>query len=93
MEYAFPSLVQTLLASSLPSMTRPQLLQVVDRLSSTRQALDVAKFKQELDVGSTKEAADMAKFKQALAVDGGSSRQQQADEVSSRLVGEGEDES
>ena len=92
-------------------MTRPQLLQVVDRLSSTRQALDVAKFKQELDVGSTKEAADvvkfkqeldvgstkeaadMAKFKQALAVDRGSSRQQQADEVSSRLVGEGEDES
>ena len=76
-------------------MTRPQLLQVVDRLSSTRQALDVAKFKQEqeLDVGSTKEAADVAKFKQALAVDGGSSRQQQADEVSSRLVGEGEDES
>ena len=71
-------------------MTRPQLLQVVDRLSSTRQALDVAKFKQELDVGSTKEAADMAKFKQALTVDRGSSRQQQADEVSSRLVGEGE---
>ena len=76
-------------------MMRPQLLQVVDHLSSNRQALDVAKFKQEqeLDVGSTKEAADVAKFKQALAVDEGSSRQQQADEVSSRLVGEGEDES